>query len=64
MKSKTGILTVGELKELLSKHSDSTQIVVAQDDWYVNISEVVEPDNDSYFAITFYTTDDFDARQF
>ena len=64
MKSKTGILTVGELKELLSKHSDSTQIVIAKDDWYVNVNEVVEPDNDSYFAITFYTTDDFDARQF
>ena len=64
MQTKTGILTVGELKELLSKHSDSTQIVVAKDDWFANIGEIVEPDNDSYFAITIFTKDDFDARQF
>jgi len=64
MQTKTGILTVGELKELLSKHSDSTQIVVANDDWFANISEIIEPDNDSYFAITIFTKDDFDARQF
>ena len=64
MNPKNGILTVGELKALLAKYEDNTQIVVAKDDWYANISEVVEPDNDSYFAITLYTKDDFDARQF
>jgi hypothetical protein len=64
MKPNKGVLTVGELKELLSKYSDSTQIVVASEDWYVNISEVIEPDDDGIYAITFYTTDDFDPRQF
>lgn len=58
-----GILTVGELKAILAKHSDKTQIVVANDGWYSNIEEVIEPDNDSYFAITFYTKDTFDPRQ-
>ena len=64
MNPKNGILTVGELKALLAKYEDNTQIVVAKDDWYANIAEIVEPDNDSYFAITFYTKDDFDPRQF
>jgi hypothetical protein len=59
-----GILTVGELKEILSKQPDDTQIVVAVDDYYQNISAVIEPDNDSYFAITFEIEDTFDPRQF
>ena len=59
-----GILTVGELRAILAKHSEDTQIVVAKDEWFANICEVVEPDNESYFAITLYTEDTFDPRQF
>lgn len=59
-----GILTVGELKAILAKYSDDTQIVTTDEEWYLNISRVIEPDNDSYFAITLETSNTFDARQF
>jgi len=59
-----GILKVSELKKLLSKYSDDTQLVFANDDWYENITEIVEPDEDTTFAITFYTSKTFDPRQF
>jgi hypothetical protein len=60
-----GILTVGELKAILAKHSDDTQIVTTNDEgWFSNIAQVIEPDGNSYFAITLETANTFDARQF
>ena len=59
-----GILTVGELKEILANYSDDTQIVVAKEEWYLNISNVVLPDNESTLALTLETSDTFDPRQF
>ena len=60
-----GILTVGELKEILAKHSEDTQIVVADSSWYLNINEVMEVNEDEgMFAITLFTNNDFDPRQF
>ena len=57
-------LTVGELRKILSDYSDDTQIVVAKDDWYSNISDVILPDGEGVYAITFETADTFDPRQF
>ena len=59
-----GVLTVGELKKILADYSDDTQIVVANEEWYLNISNVVLPDNNGIYAITFETADTFDPRQF
>ncbi len=59
-----GILTVGQMKEFLAKYNDDTQIVVATQDWYANIVEVTDTDDEFQFAITLFTKDDFDARQF
>lgn len=58
-----GILTVGELKRILVKYSDETQIVVANEEWYLNISEVVDTD-EMNFAITLHTSNTFDPSQF
>ena len=59
-----GILTVGQMKEFLAKYNDDTHIVVATEGWYANIVEVTDTDDEFQFAITLYTKDDFDARQF
>jgi hypothetical protein len=59
-----GILTLGQFLELVKDLPLTTQMVVAKDDWFENINEIALPDNDSYFAITFYSVDTFDARQF
>lgn len=59
MEKKNGILTVGELKEMLAKLSDDTEIVVAHDGWYRDIAEVILPDEEVYFAVTLFTKDTF-----
>jgi hypothetical protein len=62
--------TVGELKKYLqnltdeTQITDDTQIVVAVGDYFQNIGEIILPDNDDYFAVTFELTDNFDPRQF
>lgn len=58
-----GILTVGELKALIANQSDDTQIVVASDTWFLNISSVRLPD-ETNLAIELGTTDNFEATQF
>jgi len=62
--SSKGILTLAQFRKMTENLPEDTQIVVANEDWFLNISGTYLPDNDSYFAITFTTTDDFDARQF
>lgn len=57
------ILTVGELKELLTGISNDTQVVMASGDWYANIGTVVLPDGETYSAVTFYEGSGFDPRQ-
>ena len=59
------ILTVGQMRMFLSKYPDDVQIVVANEGWYENIVELADTDDESgQFAITVYTKDNFDARQF
>jgi hypothetical protein len=62
--SAEGILTLAQFRKMTEYLPADTQIVVANEEWYLNISGTYLPDGDSYFAITFTTTDDFDARQF
>jgi hypothetical protein len=62
--SNEGILTLAQFRKMTENLPDETQIVVADEEWYLNISATYLPDNDAYFAITFATSNDFDARQF
>ncbi len=65
MNTEKGILTVGQMKAILANFSDDIQICVANEDWYLNISQVELPESEdtTRFAITFVTSDDFDPRQ-
>lgn len=65
MKTEKGFLTVGQLRAILENYYDDTQIVICDESGnYFNISEYRHADNDGNFAITLYTADTFDARQF
>lgn len=60
----TGILTVGQLRELLNGFHEDTHVVIADDNgWYNNISMTALPDGEGYCAVTFFVGDTFDARQ-
>ena len=64
-------LTVGELRHLLSRCSDSTQITVSLDELsensgveYANIGTVELPDFDERQSVILVLSDNFDTRQF
>jgi len=64
-RTKNGILTLGDFLEMVKDMPATTQMVFANDDYYENIDEVVLPNEEKgYLAITFYTADTFDPRQF
>lgn len=58
-----GILTVGELRGLIAGLDDATQVVVATDSWYLNVSSVELPDDERFAAVTLFTADNYDPRQ-
>lgn len=60
----TGILTVGQLRQLLEGLDADTHVVIANNDdgWYTNISEVVTPDEECPTVI-FFGGEAFDTRQ-
>ena len=62
--STNGILTLGQFLDLVKDLPLTTQMVVATNDWYENINEIILPDNEFNLAITFYSKDTFDPRQF
>lgn len=65
METKTtdGILTVGELRRILSAVDDSTQVTIATDGWWLNVESVEIPTGDNSPTVIFYTADTFDPRQ-
>jgi hypothetical protein len=65
MNTEKGFLTVGQLKALIADHHDDVQIVVADEEGnYFNIESTRPADDEGNFAITLFTADTFDARQF
>jgi len=56
---------VGELKEILNKLPDDTQIVVEKKDGFdwLNIQNLELPDNESMFTLTIHTSDSFSPVQ-
>jgi hypothetical protein len=59
--------TVGEMKLALAGLSDDTQIVIgcSCSEWLNLSKEFQLPDEEAgYMALTFFTRDNFDARQF
>lgn len=62
------ILTVGELRTLLDGVEDDVQVVLATDEWYVNVREVVVPgpnwELSEYSAVTIFPGVDVETRQF
>lgn len=60
------VLTVGALRAMLADVPDDRHVVLAKDDWYVNVATVAIPADDmqgEYMAVTLYPGVDFDARQ-
>lgn len=60
-----GIMTVGEMRRLLVGMDERTQIVVGSADGeYLNIEGAILPDGEDWHAVTLFTVDSFDSRQF
>jgi hypothetical protein len=61
-----GILTVGELRQLITRMDDDRHVVISTHDWYVNVDCVIAPRNDDseYQCLTFFPGVEFDARQY
>lgn len=60
-----GILTVGQLKEMIQNLDDNTQVIVgveSRDEW-LNVAAVEFPDNEETFFFNLMTADTFDSRQ-
>ena len=60
------ILTVGVLKALIADQDDHINVLIATDDWYDNVGQVVVPandDRDEYQCVTLFIGSEFDARQ-
>lgn len=62
------VLTLGEFRQFTEHLDGDVQIVVASEDWWLNVPEIVlpetEPGTHGHQAITFYPADTFDTRQF
>ena len=60
-----GIMTVGELRRLLIGLDELTQVVVGSGDGdYLNIEGAILPDGEDWHAVTLFTVDTYDSRQF
>ena len=59
------ILTVGQLRALLVDLPDEAHVVVATDDWYVNVDAIglPTPDCDPWTALTLFPGTAYDTRQ-
>jgi len=63
IESPRGILTVGQLKEMLDGIDPETQVVIGTDVWYNNVAGVHLPEEDGYVCVTFVQGDPYDTRQ-
>jgi hypothetical protein len=60
-----GILTVGELRVWLDGLDDLTQVLIGSaDGGYFNIDDAILPDGENYQALTLFSADTYDPRQF
>lgn len=59
------IMTVGQLRGILHGVDPDVHVVIATDDWYVNVESAVVPgdDGDGYLAVTLYPGFPYDSRQ-
>ena len=64
------ILTVGDMRRLIEGLDDGENIVIATRDWFVNVGEVVRPDDwedpevsGTWTCLTLFPGTDFDSRQ-
>jgi hypothetical protein len=64
------ILTVGDMRRLIEGLDDSENIVIATRDWFVNVGEVLLPDDwedpevsGTWTCLTLFPGTDFDCRQ-
>lgn len=53
-----------QLIEILKRVPPTTHVVVATPDWYMNVETLVWDEDEGMFAVTLFTADDFDTRQF
>lgn len=60
-----GIMTVGELRRLLAGLDELTQVVIGSGDGdYLNIEGAILPDGEDWHAVTLFSVDTYDPRQF
>jgi hypothetical protein len=58
-------MTVGELRRLLIGQDDLTQVVVGSGDGdYLNIEGAILPDGEDWHALTLFSVNTYDSRQF
>jgi len=60
-----GIMTVGELRRLLRGLDELTQVIIGSADGdYLNIEGAILPDGEDWHALTLFSVDTYDSRQF
>jgi hypothetical protein len=60
-----GIMTVGELRRMLVGLDELTQVVIGSvDGEYLNIEGAILPDGEDWHAVTLFTANTYDSRQF
>jgi hypothetical protein len=57
------VLTVGQLRDMLTNVPDDVHVVIGSDDWYQNVSAVALPDGDGFSCVTLFQGAIYDARQ-
>jgi len=63
-KSQKGILTVGQLLDLLEGQDKDTMVVIGNDGWYDNIDGVhLVDESEEYTCVTFVAGKPYDTRQ-
>ena len=63
-KSRSGILTVGQLLNLLEGQDKDTMVVIGNDGWYDNIDGVhLVDESEEYTCVTFEVGKPYDTRQ-
>ncbi len=63
-KSKQGIMTVGQLLDLLQDQDRDTMVVIGNDSWYDNINGVhLVDESEEYTCVTFEVGKPYDTRQ-
>ncbi len=48
------VLTVGQLRQIISGMDDSIEVVIGTEDWFTNVEALSVPDDDCMSTLTLY----------